>query len=141
MTAVVSPRRQVKLRWLRASSSASWKRKDTSRKVSTSSVSASSGSSSVRSAISGLWSSTSPTRSQHSRARGRMRITIWAIIRKNITRIAYSMTAEMCPTWKVPAKMRGPLSQDTTTTKKLMQKKDRPSRLAKRRLALMAVAA
>ena len=112
MTAVVSPRRQTKFRWPRVSSSASWKRKDTSRKASTSRQSASSpGSSSTRSTISGLWSSTRRMRSQHSRARGRVRMTIWAIMMKKSTRMAYSMTAVMSPIWKLPAWISAPLSQ------------------------------
>ena len=50
------------------------------------------------------------------------------------------MTAVMSPICRSPALIRPPLSQYTMTTKKLMNRKDRPSRLANRRLALIEVA-
>ena len=112
MMAVVSPRRQVKDRFRRVYSSASAKRKETSWKVSTSRTPWMSwGASRTRSVISGSWSSTWRMRSQHSRDRGRMRITIWAIMRKKSTSRAYWVTAVMSPIWKAPAWIRPPLSQ------------------------------
>ena len=90
MMAVVWPRRQVKSSSLRVSSSASAKRKETLRKDSTSGASSSKGWGGplTRSWISGVWSSTTCTRSQHSSARGIIIMTIWAIIKKNSTMVA-----------------------------------------------------
>ena len=88
--AVVFPRLQVKLRFFKVYSSASAKRKNTFSKASTSRLfSLSSTRWLLLSAIVGEKSITSPIRLQHSSARGRVKITICAIIKKNKDSMAY----------------------------------------------------
>ena len=65
-------------------------------------LSGSAGSSVTISCISGVWERTAWIRSQHSRALGRVRMTICAIIRKNMIIRAYSITAVISPICRLP---------------------------------------